>query len=67
MAHHHGFRDLFKCPECGYKNYVTEEDITRRKAKLLEQRDNSKLFGENIKEMIRNIKNMLPPKPPKEE
>jgi len=65
MTHHHGYRDLFKCPECGYKNYTTREDIEKRKVKLISKRDDKRWFGENIKEMIRNLKNLIPPKPPK--
>ncbi|RLG68165.1 MAG: hypothetical protein DRO11_09370 [Methanobacteriota archaeon] len=47
MAHHHGYKNIFRCPKCGYKNYVTREDIERRKAKLLANRikDEPKLKG----------------------
>ena len=54
--------NTFKCPKCGHKNYVTEEDIAKRKEKLLAKRkvrlldecgDNKGLEG--LKSFLRKI------------
>ena len=54
--------NLYKCPKCGYKNYVTKEDIEKTRKSVLSydfKRDETAFFGQNIKEAWHTLKSLF--------